>query len=246
MNEAFSDIFGEAIDILNQDTLDTDTLRTEWPTTCTKTFNSPYGVPPGNDEGHRWAMGEDVITSYENGDGSIRDMYRPDCYFQPSTTLSDYYTCSTYYDNGGVHKNSGILNRLFAVLSDGGQYEDPSAPGTQLRVTGLGLVKSTNLFWRAHEALTPTSQYIDLAIALQDACELSIGRPLYLPNLYNFTITESSEQITDVDCQNVAVALKGSGMDKVGDFCPNIVCEDLYECSWKNCPASTTEIFHEV
>jgi Zn-dependent metalloprotease len=208
MNEAFSDIFGEAIDILNQGTTDADVKRSVWPTACTETLNSPYGVPPGNDPGHRWSLGEDVITSYPSGDGSIRDMYRPECFFHPGTTRSDYYSCTTYNDNGGVHKNSGVLNRLFAVLSDGGQYDDPTTPGSLLSVIGLGFTKTMNLFWRAREALTPTSQYIDMAIALQTSCELSIGTPLYLPNLYNHTIIKSSETITVVDCQAVAVALK--------------------------------------
>ena len=70
MNEAFSDIFGEAIDILNMDTTDPDRLRTEYPTTCHQTLNNEYGVPPGNDPGTRWSMGENVTTTAENGDGS--------------------------------------------------------------------------------------------------------------------------------------------------------------------------------
>ena len=29
-------------------------------------------------------------------------------------------------DNGGVHSNSGVINRLFAVMADGGIYRLPS------------------------------------------------------------------------------------------------------------------------
>jgi Zn-dependent metalloprotease len=70
MNEAFSDIFGEAIDILNMDTTDPDRLRTEYPTTCHETLNNEFGVPPGLDPGTRWSMGENVTTTAANGDGS--------------------------------------------------------------------------------------------------------------------------------------------------------------------------------
>ena len=73
MNEAFSDIFGESVDILNMDTTDPDRLRTEYPTTCHTTLNNEFGVPPGNDTGTRWSMGENVTTTAANGDGSKFD-----------------------------------------------------------------------------------------------------------------------------------------------------------------------------
>lgn len=62
MNEAFSDIYGESVDILNRDTADPDALRTVWPTSCHETLNSAYGIPPGNDRGTRWSMGENVTV----------------------------------------------------------------------------------------------------------------------------------------------------------------------------------------
>ena len=77
MNEAFSDIFGETVDILNKDSVDPDRFRTVWPTSCHKTLNSAYGIPPGDDYGTRWSMGENVTTTYPNNDGSLRDMYKP-------------------------------------------------------------------------------------------------------------------------------------------------------------------------
>lgn len=247
MNEAFSDIFGESIDILNHDTTDPDHLRTEWPTTCHMTLNNAYGIPPGNDYGTRWSMGENVTTNYTNGDGSIRDMYRPECFFHPSTTIADYYSCTTYADGGGVHKNSGVLNRLFAVLTDGGQYTNPADPeGPTLQVEGLGWTKALNLFWRAHQELTPTSQYLDLAMTLSSVCELNIGTTLYYPNLFNSTIYESTEVLTAADCDNVEVAITGSGMADTRDFCPNIDCDDTgYNCEWANCASSNAELFYE-
>jgi hypothetical protein len=245
MNEAFSDIFGETIDILNKDTVDPDHLRTVWPTTCHETLNSAYGVPPGNDPGTRWSMGENVTTNYPNNDGSIRDMYKPECFFHPSTTTADYYSCTTYADSGGVHKNSGILNRLYAVLVDGGEYVNPLDPSTTLSVYGLGMNKAANLFWRTHQDLTSTSQYLDFAISITNICELNIGEPLYFPNVFNDTIMTLNEVLTTEDCANVQVAITGSGMSDTRDFCPNIDCESQYECMWLNCPDANSEIFYE-
>jgi len=247
MNEAFSDIFGESVDILNLDTTDPDHLRTVWPTSCHETLNSAYGIPPGDDPGTRWSMGENVTTHYPNKDGSIRDMYKPECFFHPSTTVADYYSCTTYADNGGVHKNSGVLNRLYSVLVDGGEYSDPSSTtGGTLSVYGLGMNKATNLFWRAHQELTPTSQYLDFATALSATCTLNIGAELYFPNVFNSTIYVLDDTITAADCDNVNTAITGSGMADTRDFCPNIDCdEDGYDCEWAKCPDADVELYHE-
>ncbi len=196
-----------------------------------------------------WFVGENVTTTFPNGDGSIRDMYKPECFFHPSTTVADYYSCTTYADGGGVHKNSGVLNRLYSVLTDGGEYADPtSTDGSTLTINALGFVKSTNLFWRTHQELNPTSQYMDLALTLQGVCEDNIGLPLYFPNVFNSTIITSTETLTTADCDNVAQAILGSGMGDTSDFCPNIACvaNNPYDCMWVNCSASSTVLFYEV
>jgi hypothetical protein len=174
-------------------------------------------------------------------------MYMPECWNQPGDTFSDQYCCTTYYDGGGVHKNSGVLNRLFAVLVDGGVYSDPaSTTGGTLEITGLQFTKALNLFWRAHQELTPTSQFMDMAIALSASCQLSIGTDLFEPNLFDTTITVAGETITEADCANVDAAIAGSGMDSTHDFCPNIDCDlEGYNCAWAMCPASNSQLFHE-
>lgn len=173
-------------------------------------------------------------------------MYMPECWNEPGDTYSDQFCCTTYYDGGGVHKNSGILNRLFAVVVDGGSYNDPASPGATLDVYGLGFTKALNLFWRAHEDLTPTSQFMDMAIALSASCQLSIGTTLFEPNLFSSVITPAAVTLTAEDCANVDVAIAGSGMDSTHDFCPNIECDvEGYDCSWKMCPLSNSQLFYE-
>jgi len=128
-----------------------------------------------------------------------------------------------------------------------GQYTNPADPeGPTLQVEGLGWTKALNLFWRAHQELTPTSQYLDLAMTLSSVCELNIGTTLYYPNLFNSTIYESTEVLTAADCDNVEVAITGSGMADTRDFCPNIDCDDTgYNCEWANCASSNAELFYE-
>lgn len=174
-------------------------------------------------------------------------MYMPECWNQPGDTYSDQFCCTTYYDGGGVHKNSGILNRLFAVLVDGGTYSDStSTTGETLTVAGLGFTKALNLFWRAHEELTPTSQFMDMAIALTATCQLNVGADLYVPNLLSSEITVSTDILSAEDCANVDTAVAGSGMDSSDDFCPNIDCEaDGYGCSWKMCPVANSQLYYE-
>lgn len=212
MNEAISDIFGETIDILNNDigVDDASVLRTEYPTQC----EDYYGDAANTDDTLRWALGEDVCASNNcPKDGSLRDMYKPDCFEDPDTIYSEYYYCGRQ-DNGGVHTNSGVLNRLYSVLVDGGVYADPDSTSSTISVTGLGFTKMTNLMWRATNMLTSTSQFKDMAVALQTACTNSIGSDLYVPDLYSGSSTPevSGFSISQEDCDSIDRAIIGSGM----------------------------------
>lgn len=63
-----------------------------------------WDVDPGDT-----TMGEDLPI------GAIRDMENPGAYGQPAT--ASQYVCTTS-DNGGVHTNSGIPNKVYANLVD--------------------------------------------------------------------------------------------------------------------------------
>ena len=209
MNEAISDIFGETIDILNNDigVDDASVLRTEYPTQC----EDYYGKAKGTDDTLRWALGEGVCMTPDNcpQDG------KPDCFKHPDTIKSEYFYCGRQ-DNGGVHTNSGVLNRMYSVLVDGGVYADPNSSSKTLSVTGLGFTKMTNLMWRATNMLTSSSQFKDMAVALQTACSTSIGGKLYVPDLYSGSSTPdvSGFTISQEDCDQIDIAVVGSGMDQ--------------------------------
>jgi Zn-dependent metalloprotease len=90
LNEAFSDIFGEAIDLVNG---------------------------AGDDSGAvKWLMGEEIP-----GFGAIRDMSDPTTFGDPDKISSPLYYCG-FDDHGGVHSNSGVPNKLYYLLTEGGHF----------------------------------------------------------------------------------------------------------------------------
>jgi len=241
MNEAFSDIFGEGVDLLVQEgSVQESDFRSTWPLQCHEHVGVDGVSPAGNDLGFRWAMGENI--SADSVDGQLRDMYYPECHKSPGTVNSQYYVCSEYpYDGSGVHSNSGVLNRVFATLTDGGEYENPSG-GNNLVVTALGLTKTLNLFYQAEASLTQYSQFYDAAQAFSLTCSNLIGQAIYYPNVMNMTVLKSNEVFTSADCTSVNNALLGSGMSSTVTHCPNLNCAfDTYFCIFDYCE-STGEV----
>ena len=238
MNEAFSDIFGEGVDLLvEESTIPESELRSTWPLQCHSHVGVDGVFPAGTDSGFRWAMGENVSSG--SMVGQLRDMYYPECHRSPGTVYSQYYVCSEYpYDGGGVHSNSGVLNRVFATLTDGGEYEDPSG-GSNLVVQALGLTKTLNLFYQTEASLTQYSQFYDAAQALYQTCINLIGQDIYYPNVMNMTVLKSTEKIVSSDCTSVSNALTGSGMSSTENHCPNLECPfDTYLCRFISCDTS--------
>jgi hypothetical protein len=95
LNEAFSDVFGESVDLMNGLGNDTPAMR--------------------------WVAGEDLPVVLGVG---VRHMMNPNAFGDPGK-MSDtaQFDCGTPGgDLGGVHGNSGILNHAFALMVDGGTY----------------------------------------------------------------------------------------------------------------------------
>lgn len=161
------------------------------------------------DESVRWLMGEDS-TAFG---GAIRDMWNPTCYGDPGKVSDAEYHCTTD-DSGGVHSNSGVINHHYALLVDGGSYND-------VDVAGIGLDKAANLIWHAQSNyLTPTSGFPEYAQAMVSSCADLTG----LTTLKKLTLGTSTPQtgggetpggeaeapalepITAADCASVAAA----------------------------------------
>lgn len=130
INESFSDIWGEYVDLVNGRGTDT--------------------------EGVRWLMGEDLP------DGAIRNMKDPTQFGDPDRVGSPYYYYGTA-DNGGVHWNSGVINKLCYLLTDGGDFNGQT-------VTATGIEKTAKLFYECQaNLLTESSDFADLYMALGQA-----------------------------------------------------------------------------
>jgi hypothetical protein len=103
INESFSDLWGEFVDLTNGD---------------------------GDDSaGARWLMGEDVSGMGAIRDMENPPAYNdPD-----KMTSSYYYTGSAdlgwFGDNGGVHTNSGVNNKAVFLLTDGGSFNGYDVAG---------------------------------------------------------------------------------------------------------------------
>ena len=125
MNEAFSDIFGKAIE--------------------------QFAVP----QYASWLMGEKI--GYV-----MRSMSNPKLYSQPSTYggANWWNPSDMSWDNGGVHRNSGVLNYWFYLLCAGGSGTNDN--GNKYSVTKIGMEKAEKITFRLlTHYLSSTSEYED-------------------------------------------------------------------------------------
>jgi Zn-dependent metalloprotease len=145
INESFSDVWGEFVDLTNTG---------------------------GNDTaGVRWKMGEDV-PGYPNG---FRNMQDPTLFGDPDKMTSpNYYTTTcgnagSDCDNGGVHINSGVNNKAVYLLVDGGSFNGQTVSALGITKTAtIYYAVQTGL-------LTSGADYADLYDALYQACTNLVG-----------------------------------------------------------------------
>ncbi|MCC6484577.1 MAG: M4 family metallopeptidase [Armatimonadetes bacterium] len=136
INESFSDIWGEFIDQV---------------------------TPTGNDAANvKWLMGEDLPG------GAIRSMKDPTLYNDPDRMGSpllrpNVATPDDSNDQGGVHTNSGVGNKLAYLLAEGDTFNGHT-------VSGMGNSTTADLFYEAQtNLLNSSSDYADLGTQLTQA-----------------------------------------------------------------------------
>ncbi|MDP5276683.1 M4 family metallopeptidase [Chengkuizengella axinellae] len=110
-----------------------------------------------------WLMGEDIYTPGISGD-ALRSLSDPTALGQPDH-YSDYL--NTTADHGGVHTNSGIINKAAYLLSEGGNHSGVS-------VNGVGKDKMGDIFYRSlTQYLTENATFSQLrSAAIQSATDL--------------------------------------------------------------------------
>ncbi len=135
--------------------------------------------------------------------GAIRDMWNPNCEGNdPGRVTDPLYVCSTG-DGGGVHSNSGVPNHGYALLVDGGTYNNQM-------ITGIGLTKAAHIYWRAQEQYqVPSTDFADHADALEQACSDLVTAGTNLPGLGTTSTNPgpSGQVITAGDCTQLAMAI---------------------------------------
>ncbi len=239
LNESYSDIFGETVDLINNRetfeggaTTGDDGPRSENDAVC----STHMSELPTEDNSIRWLVGEDAFAFTglpPIGDAAIRDMWRPRCsggeffFGNPGHGSSNLYHCDAS-DGGGVHVNSSINNRAYALLVDGETVtlrDDGTPFAAPVTVTGIHRTKAAHIFWRANSVYNgPATNFNDNADSLLMACNDLIGLPLTKlvsdaelvvgppGTTGNNDTTDpvpqfSGEVITAADCQQVANAI---------------------------------------
>ena len=224
LNESYSDVWGETIDIINNYQDEDEDLSVRTTAAC-------------NSGSLRWKMGEDAVAF----GAPIRDMWNPNCNGNPGSALDSNYYCGDY-DSGGVHLNSGVTNHTYALLVDGGTYNGYT-------INGIGFVKAAHLWWRAQTTyLNATSDFADFADALEASCNDLIGI-----NLEGLSTSEtpaglSGQSFTEADIQNVknailATELRESVAEQCGyepllnetsDLCEAATTSPIFSENWEN------------
>ncbi|KAA0991210.1 M4 family metallopeptidase [Dyadobacter aurulentus] len=177
LNESYSDIWGETVDLLN----------------AYFDNGENNGIRNACGSSTRWRTGEQA-TAFG---GAIRDMWDPTCNGDPGKISDQQYWCDNG-DAGGVHSNSGILNHAFALLVDGGNYNGKT-------IQGLGLTKAAHIFWHAQEVhMTSTTDFAAQADILEASLTDLIG--IDLPKLSTEAVNSgfSGIKITAADLSELS------------------------------------------
>ena len=168
---------------------------TRFKTAAPPTSRSRPRTPAPGRESTRWLMGE-KSTAFG---GAIRDMWNPNCYNDPGKVSDAQYDCDpNLTDSGGVHSNSGVPNHAYALTVDGGTFNGET-------ITGIGLDKAANIWWRAQSAyLTPSSDFTTAADALEASCADLVGAPISVLTTEPNAASAAAPSITADDCTQVA------------------------------------------
>lgn len=198
LNESYSDIFGETIDLI--DGVDgaggNDNVNHA-------EYDPITGQRTGG--GERFLIGEDVQGISNPALGILRDMYNPTAFGNPDKVSSENYSCGSG-DGGGVHNNSGVPNHAYALTVDGGTFNGQT-------ITGIGLTKAAAIWFRAESVYqTPTTNFAQHRTAIETSCGDLVGQPIYDLKTNTAARTVSGQTISAGDCTQVVKAMLATEM----------------------------------
>ncbi|MEL6358661.1 MAG: M4 family metallopeptidase, partial [Bacteroidota bacterium] len=216
VNEGLADIFGEVLDLING--TGNDAGISAHRQNCIETNT-------------RWKIGEDITALPTH----IRDMAFPNCRNDPDDRHDPFYYCGLE-DYGGVHINSGLVNRSFVLLSDGGTHNGVS-------VDAIGLTKSAHLF--AHAMFYYATRVTDIH-AFGDQLRLAgldlIGQDLPALTSDDAPAGSSGEVFSLSDLHALDSAIVAVELQKPS-LCQfeTVLAQDVPEA----CPAASVLVFEE-
>lgn len=142
-----------------------------------------------------WTMGEDTSLGVirrmddptQSPEGAQPDrLFSPNYYCPASGTTCD----PTTNDACGVHHNNGVINKMFYLMTQGGNFNGCS-------VSGIGTVKSHAIMYRALTVyFTPTTNYKDVYNMVLRACD-----DLYASDGNTCASVSAALQATELDQQ---------------------------------------------
>jgi Zn-dependent metalloprotease len=183
LNEAYSDIFGETVDLINGVDAEGGSNNNDYMPT-----------------GQRWQVGEDVPSINAEALGFLRDMWEPTHYGNPDRVSSPNYDCAP----GAVHNTSGVPGHAFALLVDGTSRKPDGKENGQV-IQGIGLTRALHIYYRAMTVYqTPGTNFAMHEQALMASCNDLIGLPLNALSTDSTGHTVSGEVITSSTCQQVS------------------------------------------
>ncbi len=146
-----------------------------------------------NGSGCNWEVGQD---SYGNLGtlGIIRDMSDPPAFSHP-----DHYDdfLVTTSDNGGVHTNSGILNKFGYLIAEGDTHRGVTVNGIGVNKAGYVVINTL-----INTGLTSSATYFEYGDVLVETCETLIGD----------AVVGEADPMSDGDCRDVQRACYAVGI----------------------------------
>ena len=203
LDESFSYVFGETVDLFNSGSEVADRVSGPPPSSD---YGSSHGIdwpnwrrsrcspPPHYPDGVRWLANEDRVEQ----EGAVLDYWDPTCFGHPDRTNSPLFSCSEV-----PHLGSEVPNHAYAMVVDGQSFNG-------VTVRGIGLFKAVAVWYRALTVyLTPGSDFEDAAWALKRAATDLVGTYPNNPR----TGEPLAEPFTADDAEQVALALHAVEMD---------------------------------
>ncbi|WP_162984987.1 M4 family metallopeptidase [Mesonia aquimarina] len=187
-----------------------------------------------------WLIGENIIIS-----GSFfRSMSDPNGGEQPDTYNGNYWVDPNdlFFDNGGVHINSGVQNYWFYLLAEGGVGTNDL--GDSYSVSGVGLANARDIAYHSlTNYLPPNASFFDAYYGSLQAAEDLFGNSsaeyIAVEEAW-YAVGIGSDEEPSNYCDGITQLSEPSGTFTDGSGSSNY--QDNSNCSWVINPPDATQI----